>query len=148
MIKKSPRLHQNYMQAYRDRLDVIKQPVDIKSDESQNLEEQYTELLNHPVFALAAEMEELLLQIRTIENMDEIKCGESGGYKFVRTAFPRLDVVGQHLRVYTNTEDPDQAKDALVKEMKRIFNLNKMKLVMKYSDQENNLLAAPQLQLK
>ena len=124
MIKKSPRLHQNYMQAYRDRNDILNQEITLKSETSQKLEDLYKHLLDHPVLALAAYVEELLLQIRTIENMDEVKFGESGGYKFARTAFPRLDVLSQHTRIYLEDENQDEAKTYLLTEMKKIFNRN------------------------
>jgi hypothetical protein len=126
MIKKSPRLHQNYMQAQRERFDILNQEVDTKSDLSKAIEDKYRKILDHPVLTLAAYLEELLLQIRTIENMDEIKFGESGQYTFARTAFPRLDVKGQHMRVYLDdsSKNPAAAKEALLKEMNKIFNRN------------------------
>ena len=131
MIKKSPRLHQNYMQAYRDRSDILNQEIEFKSEFSKELESLYKMTINLPVFKMAAHLEELLLQVRAMENMDEIKFGESGSYKFARTAFPRLDVKGQHLRVYVNdTKDLAGAANALKEEMNRLIQRNRQLLEM------------------
>jgi hypothetical protein len=132
MIKKSPRLLQNYMQAYQDRNKILDQQVDNKSELSLKIEEQYRALMSLPIFKFAALLEELLLQVRTMENMDEIKFGQSGDYKFARTAFPRMDLTGQHLRVYT--QDERTAPELLLTEMTRIFNMNKMKLQLNYPE--------------
>lgn len=134
MIKKSPRLLKNYMQAYQERNNILNQEIENKSELSLQLQEQYRILMSHPVFRFAALLEELLLQVRTVENMDEIKFGQSGDYIFARTAFPRLDVSGQHLRVYLKEEDLQKATEELKNEMTRIANMNLKKLQINFPE--------------
>ena len=62
MIKKSPRLHQNYMQAYRDRESILNQELVNKSELSQQLEDIYRFTMDLPVIKMVARVEELLLQ--------------------------------------------------------------------------------------
>ena len=138
MIKKSPRLHQNFMNAYRERLDILNQDTPVKSELSQQLELQYEQLIQDPLLKKLAELEQLLLQIRTIDNMDEIKYGEYAGYNFARTAFPRLDVKSQHLRVYLTSDKPEDqhlAAPLLKLEMEKIFTRN-----LKLFNTENKLV--------
>ena len=128
MIKKSPRLHQNYMQAYRDRESILNQELVNKSELSQQLEDIYRFTMDLPVIKMVARVEELLLQVRAAENMDEIKFGKSGSYDFARTAFPRLDVQGQHMRIYI--DNPEEAETGLKLEMQKIIRRNTQLLEM------------------